>query len=283
VGCGLPQALLLEKPIRLERVDASDSPRNQELPSTVIAFGFPDDDANIIGYVIYYKVYYSSTQDPDYRVDERYFDENTYIGSSTEMQPGDIIPNQRGFLRIGEFGKSEFEEYDIKHNDSQAAVYIDFDPGGLGGVNSNQRGEPIIGYDYPVTEDNRVKVLARGFIDPTDTRKGTATYPGTKFRSFVKDWEYDFDNRGDRFNDGDLRRGYNLLGNQPGREIKSIERCGTPYFRDRSPSQPLRIGFVVHSYGRIKGTLRPITSKPVYFEYVDYSPVHDANRDRSSP
>jgi len=281
VGCGLPQVVLLEKPIRLERVDASDGSGSQELPSTVIAFGFPDDDTNIIGYVIYYKVYYSSTEDPDYRRDERYFDENSYSGSNEEMQPGDIIPNQRGFLRIGEFGASEFGEYDIRHNDSQEAVYIDFDPGGRGGGNSDQREEPIIGYDYPVTEDNKVKTLARGFIDPTDRREGTETYPGTKFRSFVKDWEYDFNNRGDRYHDGDLRRGYYLLRNQPGREIESIERCGTPYFQNHSPSQ-LRIAFVVYSYGRIKGALRPITSKPVYFGYVDYSPVHDANRDRPS-
>jgi len=281
LGCGLPQVVLLDKPKKLERVHASDG-TEQSLPSTVVAFAFPDDDTNIIGYVIYYKVYYSGISDPDYinDNDKKHFDENSYIGPNNEMQPGSIIPNKRGFLKLGEFGKSELGEYYIAHNGSQKAVYIDFDPGGSGASDSNLREEPIIGYDYPVTKNNKIKVLARGFIDPTDVRGSTETYPGDKLRSFVKDWEYDFG--GDGYNDGDLRRGYSLLEKQPGLTVEVIRSCGVPYFKVRTPVQ-LRIGFVVHSYGRIKGSLQPVTSKPVYLGDVVYSPVHDANRNRSQP
>jgi len=283
MGCGLPQVILLDKPIRLYRVDASDSLEAPPLPPTVVAFAFPKNDADIIGYVIYYKVYYSSsTQDPDYWEDTKYFDENTYVGNNNEMQPGDAIPNQYGFLRIGEFGKSEFGDYDIRHNGSQKAVYIDFDPGGKGadGRDANLRNEPIIGYDYPVTEDNKIKVLARGFIDPTDTREATETYPGDKFRSFVNDWDYD-DDDGDGYHDGDLRRGDYLLGNQPGQTLEHIRRSGEPFFQKSPPSQ-LSIRFVVHSYGRTKGNLLPLTSKPVYIGDITYSPVRDADRSRRS-
>lgn len=274
VGCGLPQVILLDKPKKLENVHPSDG-TELPLPSTVIAFAFPDDDTNIIGYVIYYKVYYGGTRDPDYinDTDKRFFDENTYVGPNAEMQPGSNIPNKRGFLKLGEFGKSELGEYYIAHNGSEQAVYIDFDPGGRGATDSDLREEPIIGYDYPVTESNKVKVLARGFIDPTDS---------DKLRSFVKDWEYDFGNKVDGYHDGDLRRGYSLLGKQPGLTVEVIRSCGVPYFENRRPSE-LRIGFVVHSYGRTKGSLQPVTSKPVYFGDVVYSFVQDANRSRPNP
>ena len=266
IGCGLPQATLLEKPEKLDYVHISDHPNRPPLPDTVIAFGLPDDDTDIIGYVIYYKVYYSASRDPDYREDGKYFDENSYISTNDEMQPGSAIPNQRGFLKVGEYGKSEFAEYYIGHRGNQKAIYIDFDPGGEGGADANDRNQPIIGYDYPVTEKNKVKVLARGFIDPRDET-------GNKFRSFVADWEYD-----DRYHDGDLRRGYFLLDNQPGRTEEDIRRCGNPYFKNRSPDGTLRIGFVVHSYGRIQSSFKPVTSKPVYFGDVGYSPIHDSHR-----
>ena len=277
VGCGLPQATLLEKPERLSKVHPSDDSNQPPLPSTVIAFGFPNDDTDIIGYSIYYKVYYSDTADSDYRDDENHFDEDSYIGTDNEMQPGDAIPDKRGFLKLGVYGKAEFEEYYIRHDGSQEAVYIDFNSGDndAGATDANEREEPIIGYDYPVTKNNKVKDLARGFIDPRDRSESTKTNPGDKFRSFVNDWAYS----GDGYTDGDLRRGYYLLAYQPGREIKDIENCGKPYFQKDDIPVTLKIGFVVHSYGRIQGSLKPVTSKPVYFGEVPYSPVHARDRD----
>jgi len=285
VGCGLPQVALLEQPQKLSRVHASDDPEQPELPPTVIAFAFPDNDTSIIGYAIFYKIYYSLA-DPDIRDDERDFDENSYIGTNNEMQPGDAILRERGFLKLGEYGKSEFEEYYIGHDGSQEAVYIAFNPSGA--TNADRRKQPIIGYDYPV--NNGVKVLARGFIDPRDGSENTETNPGNKFRSFVNDWEYDVDDP-DGYHDGDLRRGYNLLGYQPGWKIEDIERCGIPYFLRRPktlpdgtsvgimPGKTLRIGFAVYSYGRIPGSLKPITSKPVYVGEVGYPDLHDKNRE----
>jgi len=274
LSCGLPQVVLLESPKKLSRVHASDNPPgNPELPATVIAFSLPDDDTNIIGYSIYYKVY-NGDSDPDYRGDEEYFDENYYIRTNSEMQPGSIIPNQFGFLKVGEFNESELKEYYIAQNGSQKAIYINFDPGGEGSTDSNRRENPIIGYDYPVTEENKIKILARGFIDPTTK--------DNKLRSFVSDWEFDESDEDDSNNDytdGDLREGRDLLRKQPGRTIEIIESCGSPY--SLSQGGKLIIRFVVYSYGRIVGSLHPITSKPIIFGDIEYSPLYDADRNRS--
>jgi len=286
IGCGLPGYTSIEKPVVMTNVDFIDDPLMPELSNTVIAFKTPVNDTDILGYSIFYKVYYSDTTDPDFalqpgalpgtKVDIDYFDEYTFINNNDEMQPGDYIPNERGFLRVGEFDKNTFEEFYINHPGPDEAIYIDFDPTGEGVSDSNLRKDPIIGYDFPVST---VKTLARGYTDPTDSLSNM-------FRRFVADWDFDLNDSGDQFNDGDLRRGYYLLSNQIAPStLEEIEASGEPFYTNGMPSGgDMIIGFVVYSFGRdiSGGSFSPIASKPVYFGDIKYTPLHDVTTQRST-
>jgi len=278
-ACGLPTFSSLEKPVKMLKVDFVDDPAQPLLPSTVIAFRTPSNDANILGYSIFYKVYYSDSVDPDFisqavgdKDDKDYFDEYTYINDNQEMQPGDYIPNERGYLRIGELGKNTFQEYIIGHPGPDEAIYIDFDPNETGISNPDNRDEPLIGYNFKNSTPHvtAVKKLARGFADPTENSDNS-------FRSFVNDWDFDLNDDGDKFHDFDLRRGYYLLKDQlPPVSLETIQDVGTPHFIS-IPSGDMTIGFVVYSFGRdiSGGTIQPIVSKPVYIGDIKYSPIND--------
>jgi len=305
LSCGIPDYSSLEKPIKMSFVDIVDDPAEPPLPAAVIAFKTPSDDTNIVGYSIFYKVYYSDFADPDFvlqpgalpgtKVDIDYFDEYTYINNNDEMQPGDIIPNQRGYLKIGIMGSSTFGEFTIENPGPNEAIYIDFDPDGEGAIQSdpNKRLEPVIGYDYDEVATPHVfpeKILVRGFIDPADQTKYSLTSgidkrrsglnPGNTFRSFVADWKYDRNDDGDHIFDGDLRRAYYVLSNQP----SDYQNLGDPFFSgDPLPATPagdVVIGFVVYSFGRNTsgGQLLPIASKPVYIGSIKYTDFHEVNR-----
>jgi len=307
ISCGLPDYSSLEKPVMMTKVDFVDDPAEPDLPNTVIAFKTPVNDTNILGYSIFYKVYYSDTEDPDFilqpgalpetKVDKDYFDEFTYINDNVEMQPGDYIPNQWGYLKIGEVGSSVFGEYTIEHPGPGEAIYIDFDPDGEGASqsDSNQRLEPVIGYDYNGTLSPHVtaiKTLARGFIDPNDgstyslttgidERPSGLNPGGDTFRSFVNDWMFDRNNDNDHVFDGDLRRAYNILSNH--NQPSDYQNLGDPFFSgDPLPATPtgdVIIGFVVYSFGRniSGGQFSSIASKPVYIGDIKYTDFYESS------
>ncbi len=305
ISCGLPDYSSLEKPVMMTKVDFIDDPAEPDLPNTVIAFKTPVNDTNILGYSIFYKVYYSDSADPDFilqpgappetKVDKDYFDEFTYINDNVEMQPGDTIPNQRGYLKIGIMGSSTFGEYTIANPGPNEAIYIDFDPDGEGASQSdpNKRLEPVIGYDYNEAATPHVfpeKILVRGFLDPADQTEYSLTSgfdkrrsglnPGKTFRSFVADWKYDRNDDNDHIFDGDLRRAYYVISHQP----SDYGNLGDPFFSgDPLPATPagdVVIGIVVFSFGRniSGGQLTAIASKPVYIGSIKYTDFHEVNR-----
>lgn len=266
-ACGLPDTISLPKPLVVNTGN-----------SYVIGFETPADTTGILGYTIYYKVYFSNTDFLDEDDDDVWFDEGTYINSNAEMQPGPVIPNQRGYIRFGESGddSTSYKSFQISEPGPSTTVYIDFDPTSLG-VFGKDNGMPIvhlgpIGPPEPVA----LNYLVRGVIDPTDSN--------LLFRTFVKnpinpgnvsDWDYD-DGDGDNFYDADLRRKHNLNDVSSVSTLTAELLTGVPFAG--LPPGDLTIGAVVHSYGLDVVKFQVLYSKPVYLGRVIYSPLDDTNR-----
>lgn len=269
-GCGLPDTLSLDKP---EIVSVTSN--------KVLAFITPDDTTNILGYTVYYKVYFSQTDFDNEQDESVWFDEGTYINSDDEMQPGPVIPNQRGYIRVGNYAPGStsapsYESYQIENPGNSTTMYINFDSGGAGVFDENSP-MPIVHLGYPVIT-TVLNTLVRGVNDDTDTNLA--------FRSFVKnplnpgsaagDWDY-VNSDTDGFYDGDLRRKRNLTSTNDVTSMTSYLMSGEPFAGLPTPSD-LIIGIVVHSFGLDPVNLQPLYSKPVYVGTVGYSPLTDTSR-----
>lgn len=266
-GCGLPETVSLPKPSQV----TSGS-------SYVVSFITPSDTTEILGYTIYYKVYFNETDFLDEDDDDVWFDEGTYINSNDEMQPGPIIPNQRGYIRFGEDGGDStfYQSYQIANPGDATTVYIDFDPTNTG-IFNNDSAMPIvhlgpIGPPTPVSQNT----LVRGIIDPSDSNLAQRTFvDNVKNPSNTGDWDYDLSD-GDTFYDADLRRNHDISSTSSVSSLSEALMAGEP-FAGFSPGD-LIIGVVVHSYGVDPVNLEILYSKPVYLGRVVYSPLFDTNR-----
>ena len=261
IGCGLPETQALLKPTK-ETV----APPN----SAILAFRTPIDTTDIQGYTLYYKVYYSQS---DFDAEEdasKWFDEGTYINSEDEMQPGPYIPNQRGYIRVGELGGDSisYPGFLIGNPGDSVVVYIDFDSLQNPGIFNAISPDPIVLLVNPTPPSPVVlNTLARGIIDPTDSNNS--------LRRFVDDWDYDVDD-GDNYFDADLRRKYPMPFSSSVLDISAFLITGDPIVDSLTPQ--ILIGLVVHSYSLDVTNLQQIYSKPVYIGEVTYSPINDTNR-----
>ena len=261
-GCGLPSFSTLPKPIALE----TDSDTTLGFRTPVVSAGI-----QLNGYSIYYKIYrdFTDLNPVNENNDEWYFDENNYDENVEELQPGNIVPIQRGFVRAGEYGSIELpaNQYNVPHSNSGDEIIMDFNNNDS--TQSNNRSQPIVGIGPdPGVDPNKV-VLARGFIDPRFTNK--------TLRRFVNDWFFSTSTEG--FYDGDLRR---PPGKQPGTKLSDF--TGTPIISGASHGQFI-IAFVVYSVGFdvSSGQLSPIYSKPVYLGEIEYTDIQiNNNRDSES-
>jgi hypothetical protein len=268
IGCGLPDTQALLKPSRVTTTSSS-----------ILAFRTPIDTTDIQGYTLYYKVYYSQSDFLDERDDTFWFYEGTYINSEDEMQPGPYIPNQRGYIRVGELGGDSFSYpgFLISNPGDSVDVYIDFDWKLDRGFIDYESPDPIVLTVNPTPPVPSVlKTLARGIIDPTDSSDKS-------FRRFVKnengikgDWDYDDGSPNDNYNDADLRRKYPMPLTSSVLDITTFLTSGNPII-DNGTAQ-IVIGFVVHSYSLDVINLQPLYSKPEYIGAVAYTPINDTNR-----
>lgn len=286
-GCGLPEYAEISKPVPI--TDSGFS-------SAVLGFRTPADTTDITGYVLFYKIYTSNSDfnatDASNKSDVDYFDENSYISSNVDMPPGDVIPFQRGFIRIGDpnvVGTPSDNNFQI----SSAAlsipgteVYIDFDypqPGDVAtdfpnGQGFADRGSApptlMIGSYDPV---DVLTELARGITDPDFT--GSISY-----LSFVDDYDYENSDT-DGHNDADLHRKLNVTPSTNITTLISSLNTGTALVDYTPPISPLvngeiQIGVAVYSVGVDPATLQLITSKPVLLGRVRYTELRDIDRDR---
>ena len=212
VGCGLPETQALLKPSRVEQARGS-----------LLAFETPADTSEIQGYTLYYKVYYSQTDFVDEVDDTYWFNEGTYINFEDEMQPGPYIPNQRGYIRMGELGGVSTDLYPgflISDPGDSVVVYIDFDWELKRGTFDDTSKDPIVTLNpLPVTPAVLL-TLARGIYDPTDSNNS--------LRRFVNDWDYDDGSPNDSYHDADLRRKYNMPFSSSISAITSFMISGDP-------------------------------------------------------
>jgi hypothetical protein len=266
IGCGLPETQALLKPSKISTSRSS-----------VLAFRTPVDTSDIQGYTLYYKVYYSQTDFLDEQDEIRWFDEGTYINSEDEMQPGPYIPNQRGYIRVGElFGDSvSYPGFLINNPGNSVDVYIDFDSIQKRGTFAYDSPDPIVTLDPTPPVPIELYTLARGIIDPTDSNNA--------LRRFVKndngikgDWDYDDGSPNDNYNDADLRRKYPMPFSSSVLDITAFLITGNPIIDSLTPQ--ILIGLVVHSYSLDVTNLEKIYSKPVYIGAVAYVPIDDTNR-----
>ena len=265
-GCGIPENRSLEKPIVLDSSKLG-------LYSSVLAFKTPSDTTNILGYALFYKVYYSQSDFDNEQDKDKWFDEYSYINDNDEMQPGSVIGNQRGFIPVGELGAEtqSYPSYLIEDPPMPSTtIYIDFDSIQHRLVISNDSPQPIVGFEYPIST---VKyTLARGIIDPTAGSDDS-------FRLFVADWDYDDGQPDDNFYDADLRRRYDIPASNIPATVTEYYMGGDPFFEiaDQEPTQFL-IGFVAYSYGIDPSNFQILTSKPVFVGVVGYSPISDTKK-----
>ena len=277
-GCGLPDTISLEKPAY---VDAG--PTGLGHASTVLAFRTPAVTTLIQGYTLYYKIYYSSTDFDDEEDESRWFDEGTYININDEMQPGPAIPNQRGYIRVGELGgdKSNYPGFLIADTmPPSTIVYIDFDWELKRGVFDKDSPDPIVTLDpAPATPVDLYK-LARGIIDPTDSNDSLRSFVNINGDAVpdLSDWDFDDGSPNDNFFDADIRRKYNLPLTSSVGVMTDFLITGDPFAGSGSAPLELRIGFVVHSYGLDSVDFQILYSKPVYIGSVIYNPLNDTNR-----
>lgn len=267
-GCGLPDTISLPKP----------SPVTVG-SSNVVGFATPADTTEILGYTIYYKVYFNETDFLDEDDDDVWFDEGTYINSNDEMQPGPVIPYQRGYIRFGEYGGNStfYQSYQITNPGDSTTVYIDFDPTNTG-VFNNLNAMPIVHLGPVGSTPPSLNTLVRGVIDPSDSNLLQRTFvdnPINPPTPHVGDWDYDLSD-GDTFYDADLRRNHDISSTSSVSSLSEALMAGEP-FAGFSPGD-LIIGVVVHSYGVDPVNLEILYSKPVYLGRVVYSPLFDTNR-----
>lgn len=271
-ACGLPSVISIEAPTMVF-----------DLSTSIVAFRTPEEEnPNIRGYVLYYKIYTGlSDQDRVAIGDKSAFDASA--SSNDELAAGEKIPREKGFFRM-EYLESQRYEYTISHAavGSDTVVYIDFKP------DPNKEYQPIV-YTDP---DNRkiLATLARGIVDPRDnstysTQGDGELYtrdinPGDNFRLFYNDWKYDEHSKDGDNTDSDLRRNKNtngLLQYQPGHsddDLNKIRENSTPLTHiDENPLQTgstLIIAIAVHTIGRnvASGKLESLNSIPVHLGYI---------------
>ena len=259
LGCGLPDYREIPKPVALTQPNA-----------TSLAFRTPSDVSIIQGYVLSYKIYATESEYASLD-DESYFNESEYISNNTEMQPGNVIPRQRGFIKAGIDGKYNLNAYQIPDlGVANQNIFIDFDSGRTQAAMDDSSQLPIVGYTvYPIVTPQ--VTLARGVNDPDDTSSQK------QFLSFVADW--DFDQSGVGYSDADLFRRLNISSFSD-TDVDSLVSFLIDNGELLNPIEnELIIGFVLYAYGY--DTSPPPTivySKPIYLGSIKYQNVGDYNR-----
>jgi len=266
-SCGIPDISSLSKPLKVNTESLG-------LNKSVLAFKTPTDITNIQGYALFYKVYYDQTDFFDEKDESQWFYEDYYINENDEMQPGSVIGDQQGFIRVGELGADtdSYPSYLIQNPAlPSTTIFLDFDSDQHRAVISDDSPEPIVGNQYPIT--TITNTLSRGVIDPTAGSDDS-------FRSFVADWDYDDGSPSDNFHDADLRRRHN----KPQSVTTPVGTtnffmAGEP-FLEIAPQTPTQwiIGFVVYSYGIDPTKFQILYSKPIFIGAVGYSPINDTTR-----
>lgn len=262
-GCGLPTTVSIDKPRKVS---------DDSLPGSVLAFRTPSDNSLIQGYALYYKVYYSETDFNDEEDDSRYFEESTYLNDNAEMQPGPVIPRQRGYVRIGDADGNQTTYPGFLVSDPVSAsslIYLVFDPGqDRGDFFDDSSDPPVVSLSHPVLLP--VNTITRGIIDPTSA--------DNSLLSFVGDWDFDSGNSVDYYHDADLKRRYNLPDSFSVEVITNSMASGNAFFDDQPVSSDLIIGIVAHSVGLDTSNLQVLYSKPEFIGSVRYTALTDANR-----
>ncbi len=268
IACGIPDIRSLSKPVKVNTEVLG-------LNSSVLAFRTPADTTDIQGYALYYKIYYGQSDFIAEKDESLWFDEGFYINDNSEMQPGEVICNERGFIRVGELNAdtSSYPAFLITSPPLPSTiVYIDFDSIQHRLGMSDDSPDPIVGFVYPITTIQ--KTLVRGIIDPT---AGT----DDSFRSFISDWDFDDGSPADNFHDADLRRRHNKPQSiaKPD-ETTDFYLSGEPHYNIEENQIPTQwiIGFVVFSYGFDPSNFQQLYSKPEFIGAVGYSPINDTNR-----
>ena len=261
MNCGLPDYAAIEAPTLVE------SP----LENKILAFQTPTDTTNIIGYMLYYKIYSSFGDYEDTgKSDKNYFDPISYTNG--EIPSGETVPKQKGFFKMGQFNYYSLGKYLIPQNavgGGNINVYIDFSnlsdtviPGAY--LNTKRSGSPLV-------------QLVRGIRD---------SRANTYLLEFYNNWEF-YDNDSDNYEDSDMLRNNNtsgLLQYQPvysSTDYENIRKVAAPLTEHSehplSEGSDLHIAIVVHSYGQDfeSGKLQDLTSIPVYLGYVIIEQVSD--------
>ena len=261
-GCGIPEFTSIDPPTVVDT----------DISETMVAFKTPSDDKNILGYMIYYKIY---TDTGNYQADKTYFD-----SGDDSIKPGDTDLINKGFSRVGIRSNSGTElssnaEGTIKEigKDSDSEViFINID--------SNSSQEPKVGYlenynsSNPLPKFETLQALdislTRGY---TDIRKDDS-----QLLSFVNDWSVG-STKEDYF-DGDLRVPAPVR-DQPGRSsnLNSWQQLD-PLYTTASIPPELYIAFAVYTLGLEigGGKLSFMYSQPLHLGRVSYSVIKNKVR-----
>lgn len=263
----MPEYAVIEAP-SLEEISTDD----------MLAFRTPADITNIIGYMLYYKVYTGSDDYDDTGISDRnYFDAASY--SNATVPAGENVPKQRGFFKMGQSGYYSLGKYLVEQSaigGENTIVYIDF--------RELDAGIPPAIYLDADKQGNPLVELARGV---RDNRSDTAE----PLLDFYDDWDYNVGDDDD-YEDSDLLRNNGtsgLLQYQPAhsstdfeniRKVASplTEHKSFPLFTDSNPD--LYIAIAVHSYGQdfASGKLQDLTSQPIHLGYIVITQVSDKDR-----
>ncbi len=259
-SCGLPEYAVLDKPVPLSRPDLL----------ACLAFEAPSDVSKITGYVLFYKLYYGES-DFSTENDSQAFNETFYEGTGSEMLPGDAVPRQRGFVKMGLLGGSEYPVFHIPGNNVPSEkFFLDFNPGGEPEENMGDgSAQPqVMLNSYPGGTPAGIQ-LARGVIDPTDTGN-------PNFLRFSTDWDWDDGSPADNYSDADLYRKHNLGAGPDVMDVVNSFKTGEP--PNVQEGDELIIGVAVCAYGYDPSPLTLIYSKPVFLGSVKYNSIHDRDR-----
>ncbi len=257
-ACGLPEYAVLDKPVPLSKPDVA-----------CLAFEAPSDVSKISGYVLFYKLYYSDS-DFSTQNDSQAFNEVYYESSGGEMPPGDVVPRQRGFAKMGLVGGSEYPAFHILDgNLPSGKFFLDFNPGNPGNPMGDDSENPqVMLNSYPGGTPSGIH-LARGVIDPTDIGN-------PDFLVFPNNWDWDNGSPADNYSDADLYRKLNLSEGPNVIDVVNSFKTGQP--PSVQEGEKLIIGVAVCAYGYDPSLLTLLFSKPVFLGSVEYSPVHDITR-----
>jgi hypothetical protein len=232
-GCGLPT------------YEALDPPTSASTGSSYSVAFTSDNDTEIFGYNIYYKIYVAD--DILIRTEEKLFDPTTYENNDLDELPsGDTLPKELGFFKMGFIDKTTTFDPQIELTGGGHSVVIDF----TSSSPQTSGSDPVITVDT-TDMNNDYGIPARG-VTYSEAGSSYPDYFNNKtYKRFVKNYEYD-----GSFVDADIEDAI------PSGDISVTS---------------IEIAFVVFSYGVSDTTLEPLSSIPVHVGTIRQDTISDNN------